>query len=73
MIEQDPVALKIFKKETMSLFALNAAYQEFNIMKRIDHDNILKVKGFYEDNEHMVIIYELMSSDLRSLLVELDA
>ena len=43
------VALKIFKKKHMSLFALNSAMQEYSMMKRCQHENILQCKGFFED------------------------
>ena len=69
----DVAALKIFRKRNMNLFALNAAHFEHFIMKSLDHENILSCKGYFEDNDYIIIIYELMSSDLRSLLVELDA
>ena len=72
-LDDDAVALKIFKKNKMNLFGLNAAYFEHSLANELNHDNILKSKGYFEDNEYIVIIYELLSSDLRSLLVELEA
>ena len=56
----------------MSLFALNSAVQEYSMMKKCQHSNVLKCLGYFEDLENMVIVYELMDSDIRSLLVELD-
>ena len=55
----------------MSLFALNAANYEHSIMKQFDHPNILKTKAYFEDTEYIIIAYELLSTDLRALLVEL--
>ena len=69
----DPVALKIFKKKDMNLFSLTAAHFEYSLATTFDHDNILRTKGYFEDTDYVIIIFELMSSDLRSLLVELDA
>ena len=57
----------------MNFFALNAAYFEYHTMSSLEHEHILKSKGFFEDNDFIIIIFELMSSDLRSILVELDA
>ena len=73
VITKETVALKIFKKNSMSLFALNAANYEHSIMKQFDHPNILKTKAYFEDTEYLIIVYELLSSDLRALLVELKA
>ena len=42
-------------------------------MKDLDHPHILQTRGYYEDTDYLIIAYELMSSDVRSLLVELDA
>ena len=56
----------------MSLFALNSAIQEYSMMKKCRHENIVKSLGLFEDMETIVIVYELMDSDVRSLLVELD-
>ena len=69
----DTVAMKVFRKKNMNLFALNAAYFEHTSTKNLDHENIIKTKGFFEDADFIIIFYELLSSDLRSLLVELDA
>ena len=69
----DTVAMKVFRKKNMNLFAHNAAYFEHSTTKKLDHENIIKTKGFFEDADFIIIFYELLSSDLRSLLVELDA
>ena len=71
--KNEPVAIKIFKKRRMSLFALDAAHLEYSVVKSFNHKNILKAKGFFEDTDNLIIIYELLSTDLRTLLVELEA
>lgn len=38
---QEAVALKIYKKRKMSLLKLNGAYNEYQLMKQIQHANIL--------------------------------
>ena len=40
-------------------------------MTQLDHPNIVRCSGFFEDTDYVIIIFELMSSDVRSLLVEL--
>ena len=72
LVSSEPVALKIFNKQHMSLFALNAAHREYKIMKKVQHENITQVKGFFEDTEYIIIVLELMTSDLRQLLVDCD-
>ena len=57
----------------MNLFGLNAAYFEYSMMKQFSHDNILGCSGYFEDSEYIIIVQELMSSDLRNLLCELEA
>ena len=69
----EAVALKIFKKKDMNLFTLTAAHLEYSLSQHIDHENILRTKGYFEDTDYVIIVFELMSSDLRSLLIELDA
>lgn len=56
----------------MSLFGLNAARVEHSLMKSLDHENILKACGYFEDTDYIIIVYQLMTSDLRAMLVELD-
>ena len=70
-VSQEPVAFKIFNKKTMSLFALNASRQEYSLMKQYEHPNILKARDFFEDTDNLVIVCDLMCSDVRSLLDEL--
>lgn len=67
------MALKIFKKRKLNFFGLNSAHLEHSIVKELDHANILGCKGFYEDSDYLCIVSDLMSSDLRALLVELEA
>ena len=57
----------------MTLFALDSAYFEYSVVKSLNHKYILKTKGFFEDMDYLIIISELLSTDLRSLLVELQA
>ena len=40
-------------------------------MRQIQHPNILKALDYFEDTEHMVIVYELMSADIRNLLFDM--
>ena len=57
----------------MTLFSLNSAYSEHSMMKEIDHPNIIESMDFYEDTDCLIIVNKMMSSDVRSLLIELEA
>lgn len=70
MEKQEKVALKIFKKRNMNFFGLNSAYFEHSMVKELKHQNILDNKGFYEDSDYLIIVFELMSTDLRGLITE---
>lgn len=70
---KDRLALKIFNKKKMSFFALNAAHMEYSIIKKLQHENIIKAKSYFEDQDHILVGCELMSSDLKSLLVEIES
>ena len=52
----------------MTLFGLNAAVNEYFTLKRLEHSNILKARGYYEDTDYQIIVVELMASDLRDLV-----
>ena len=65
------MALKVFKKKYMTPIALESAYLERSIMEKFEHANILKLKDFYEDTDYMILVCELMSSDIRGVLQEL--
>lgn len=57
----------------MNLFSLNAAYFEYSLLKVLNHENLLLISGYYEDNDYLIIMTELMSSDLRALIVEFNS
>ena len=56
----------------MSINALDSAYAEYALIKCIEHENIVRSKGYYEDNDYIIIVFELMSSDLRSILEDVE-
>ena len=57
----------------MNLFALNAANMEYHALSTLDHRNILKCKGYFEDTAYLIIVSELQSTDMQSLVTSLDA
>ena len=62
------VALKIYKKSKMTLTNLNQAHFENDITRTFDDPTILKNIGYFEDQEYICIIFELMHTNLRHLL-----
>ena len=73
LLTDKEVAMKIFKKRRLNLFGLSSAYLESSLTKQLGHPNILKRKAFYEDNDYVCIVFELMASDLRQFLIEHEA
>ena len=53
---REVVALKIFKKKGMSVFSLNAAHDEYSIIKSLDHANIVQTRGFFEDTNFIIMV-----------------
>ena len=68
----EDVAVKIYNKSEMSLFALTSASQEHFLTQSLKHPNILESKCHFEDSDNLVLVQELMGSDIRQLLMEVD-
>jgi len=58
VISHIPVAVKIINKKNLSKQDLANVYQEVNILKSLNHDNIIKILDFYEDNKFFYIVLE---------------
>ena len=50
--------------------SLSRAQIEYTVMKKLDHTNIMSPQGYFEDNDNLIIVFELMSQDLRELIVD---
>lgn len=66
----DKVAVKIFRKRKMNFVDLVSAYREHDLMKRMDREVIQSPLAYFECTRYILIVYELMASDVRSLLLE---
>lgn len=55
----------------MNLQSLNSAHSEYDIMQKLDHARIIQIKGFFEDCNYVIMVYELMTGDMRALLSEI--
>ena len=45
---------------------MKAAYQEKELMEKLDHPNIAKCVASFEDKENFVIASQMMNCDLRT-------
>lgn len=53
-------AVKILSKRKMTEDDKMSLEIETEIMKRVDHPNIVKMVDFFEDNDHYCLVMELM-------------
>jgi serine/threonine protein kinase len=61
------VAIKILEKSNMIKREIAFDF-EINIHKRLEHPNIIKLLGHYEDEKHIYLILELCAQDLYELM-----
>lgn len=66
----EKVAIKIIQKKKMNQKDINDVYQEIEILKTLDHPNIVKLIDFFEDDKCIYIVMELMQGG--SLLQEIE-
>ena len=52
-------AVKILRKEKLSKFDIDRLSHEVEIMKRLDHPNILKIYELYEDEKRFYLVMEI--------------
>lgn len=51
--------MKIIKKKNIIKEEEDKLFAEMNILKKLDHPNILKLYELYEDSKHFYLITEL--------------
>lgn len=67
------VAVKVFSKKKLSDDDREALRSELEILKQIDHPNIVRLIDAYEDERHVCFVIELMSGgELFEKVLELD-
>lgn len=54
------VAVKVLSKKKMNKDDMDAAQLEIDILKRVDHPNIIKLIDTFEDDRHYCIVMELV-------------
>ncbi|GMM36307.1 serine/threonine/tyrosine protein kinase [Saccharomycopsis crataegensis] len=54
-------AVKIISKRKLGIDNRNGVIRELDILKRLDHPNIIKLKGFYEDQDFFYLVMEFIS------------
>ena len=55
-------AVKILRKEKLTKFDIDRLSHEVELMKRLDHPNILKIYELYEDEKRFYLVMEICSS-----------
>lgn len=68
MDTNEHVAIKIYKKSQMNFKDLNKAYLENEISRSLQDPTIIPNIGYFEDQEYICLIFELMHANLRALL-----
>lgn len=54
-------AIKILKKSQLTTEELNTIFEEINIMKNIDHPNVVRIYEYLQDEESIYIVMELVN------------
>ena len=62
-------AIKIIDKKSISQLERDLLKSEINILRQLDHPNIIKTQKLYEDDESVYIVMEKQSGDLFSKVV----
>lgn len=53
-------AVKVLSKKKMNQEDIDAAQTEIDILKRVDHPNIIKLFETFEDDRHFCLVMELV-------------
>lgn len=57
-------AMKVISKQTISnLRMIDQLKNEFNILRKLNHENIIKLNGYFEDDRNIYFILELADDD----------
>ena len=57
----DQRAVKVIAKQSMSEHEQQTLYNEINILKSLDHPNVVKVYEYFEDEKRFFIVTEICS------------
>ena len=57
----DQRAVKVISKQSMSEHEQQTLYNEINILKNLDHPNVVKVYEYFEDEKRFFIVTEICS------------
>lgn len=52
------LAVKVFNRSTLNKFEQDAIFSEYEILKSLDHPNIVRVHDFFEDSSEFKIVME---------------
>jgi len=65
----DEYAIKVLaKKQILNLKMKDQIRNEINILELVEHDNIISMKTYFEDNENIYLVMELGGVNLTFIL-----
>lgn len=69
--DNEEVAVKILRKLKMESVDLESTRREISILQICDHQNIIKIKSYYENYEYIYIVQELFNAtDLHTFIAK---
>jgi len=69
-VDETPVAVKVIDKKIFSnTYNVKSIQSEIDIMKKVDHENVVKLLDVYQTNNNMYIVTEFCEEgDLRGFI-----
>lgn len=69
-MDETPVAVKVIDKKIFSnTYNVKSIQSEIDIMKKVDHENVVKLLDVYQTNNNMYIVTEFCEEgDLRGFI-----
>ena len=71
-LEQNLVAFKMYLKPQMNEYELAAARDEYEMIRRLNHENVIEITDKHEDDEFLYLVMDLMTDDLRNVMLGCD-
>ena len=72
-ITKQNVAIKKFKKKDMDFKRLQNTYKERDIQASLNHQNILKERCYFENNNYACMVFDRMDKDVRDYMIDRNA
>ena len=56
------MAIKIVDKNNLTDSSMNDLISEIEVMKKVDHPNVVKLLNVFEDKKNICLVYEFMEA-----------